>query len=119
MKQKIQMCEVCDSATDRCEDDALVIEDKDQGRLVVCESCFASAVVEAQFRAEVERIHMDFENREAACCPEDVGFEEFIAALKQQNERLKGLLREWRETKINASDFCCDLLKRTDKELGQ
>jgi hypothetical protein len=33
-------------------------------------------------------------------------------------ERLKGLLREWRETKINASDFCCDLLKRTDKELG-
>ena len=39
MKQKIQHCDVCDSPTDRCEDDALII-----GSVIVCEECFVKQV---------------------------------------------------------------------------
>ncbi len=40
---------------------------------------------------------MDWENREASVCPEDVGFEEFVGALKAELSRLKAPVsdEEW------------------------
>jgi hypothetical protein len=42
----------------------------------------------------------DWEEREAACCPEDVGFPEYIASLQKEIERLR-----WHAEKRPASEY--------------
>ena len=70
---------------------------RDEANLI--ERIAALEAENAQLNAHCERFSaalMDWENREAAVCPEDVGFEEVFVALEAQvrqlREALEGLL---------------------------
>lgn len=57
-------------------------------------SRLAAPAKEDRMRAELEAAHkriLEFENREAACCPEDRTFEEVIASLRRQIADLRGV----------------------------
>lgn len=65
------------------------------------EQRLAAATRLAELEAEVAR----WEEREAACCPEDRGFEEVISTLRATNARLVGLLKEARPFIPNEQDI--------------
>lgn len=68
---------------------------------------------------------MDWENREGAVCPEDVGFEELIKTLRAKCDRMTGLLKEWPMLMraigngLHMPTTVRDLIQRTDSEVGQ
>ena len=48
----------------------------------------------AKLKATLSAKQLDFENRENACCPEDMGFEEYIRILRATVERLQAAV-DW------------------------
>jgi hypothetical protein len=52
----------------------------------------ARVLAEDTAKALMTRVE-ELENREASCCPEDVGCDEYIATLKNRIEELRGLIK--------------------------
>lgn len=77
--------------------ESLTAAQSENTRLVELYRKFESA--NASLTAQVH----DYENREGACCPEDVGFEELIASLTKESDKLKALLRECKTELLNLS----------------
>ena len=52
----------------------------------------------AEFKNKGLRNHLrEFVEREGACCPEDVGFDEYIKALEAENKRLREALEKLKQ----------------------
>jgi len=68
-------------------------EDGDIYKVNEVDKCVTTLKSELQAaRGEIERLkseRLDFENREGAICPEDVGFEEYIRTLEKRVEELE------------------------------
>ena len=62
----------------------------------------AALTAAEQARDEAQRALRQVEEREAACCPEDVGFEEFIAALKRSMRALNASVAQRTEERDSA-----------------
>ena len=62
-----------------------------QAKIAITGLAMKCAALEAENR-RLQKEVLNWEDREAACCPEDYGFEEVIKSLREENERLRQAL---------------------------
>jgi hypothetical protein len=67
--------------------------DRERWAVVAGEAKLLAALQQAEAERDAARAELDeWREREAACCPEDVGFDEYVAALTKQRDAARAQL---------------------------
>ncbi len=84
----------------------------DHGNCELCDQIEAELARTKEERDRAQRDLANWEEREAACCPEDVAFDELIPALRADRDRLREDLR-------HANEDYAKLAAKRIMEVGQ